>query len=260
MNFNHHSASVLPFHLDLEGKLHFVMEQKDSGYKAPFFDNGLNFLGGNWEKGIHSDKSPVETVDREINEEFWEKYEAPESLNALLGQEFLAREPQVAALYGASDVQRIKQVVPLFLSGMKHAGDYAVTVNPPITKTPLIYGSTIFVKSLSADELKNIEQILKEFDGKLTTDNLKWGSRIVSVSLADINQKGRKFSWGYCSVVNALLANGYLPKQPNGVLRPLSLIGVSPLNCPPEVERTEAGCPTYAGFEKAGCSYSEKKK
>ncbi len=76
IELNHHSASILPYHLDLEDRLNFVLERKSPDYKKPFFDNALNFFGGNWEKGKYNEKSPEETVSREIKEEFWISYEA----------------------------------------------------------------------------------------------------------------------------------------------------------------------------------------
>jgi len=66
---NHHSTGLLPYHINSQGSLEFVLEQKDPDFKKPYFDNGLNFLGGNWMKKDHEDKSPKETLIREIKEE-----------------------------------------------------------------------------------------------------------------------------------------------------------------------------------------------
>jgi len=259
---NHHSAAIIPFFIDDKGDLHFVFEHKDPGYKKPFFDDGLNGEGGNYEKGVHKDASPKVTVVREVSEEFWAAYEAPESLNALLGQEFIAREPQVVAKYDDKSVKRLKQAVPILTAGMKYAGSYIMTVQPPITKTELRYGSSIFVKELSKDESGELEAMVKEFDGKLTTDNLKWGSKISVVSLRQINERNMKFAWGYCSVVNSLLRNECLPRQPVGVIRPLSLVQVADmphLDAAPGL-RDANSVPTYESFENANYAYFVKQK
>ena len=261
ITLNHHSAAVLPFHVDLEDTVHLILEEKDKGYKPPFFDSGLNFLGGNWEKGVHQDKTPRELVCREINEEFWSKFEATESLNALLGQKFLDSEPEVAAKYDQASIQKIRQIGALITADMRYAGNYIIKVQPPITKTELVYGSTIFTTGLDSEKFKTVEAILKEFDGKVTTDNLKWGSRVVSVTLKEINQKNTKFSWHYCHIVNELMNSGYSFLKP-GVIRTLNLVQVSKMNyVPPEGSpdaKIEVG-PTFEELEAAGYKFVGKK-
>jgi len=252
---NHHSSAVLPYHLDRDGKLHFVLEQKDPNYKRPFFDNGLNFLGGNWKKGKQIDVSPEETLGREIKEEFWQSYEAPESLNALLGQGFLETEPQVCAHYDQVSVNRLKSVSQLLQKGIKHVADYTITVREPIAD--LVYNSTIFSRKLDEEELFEIKLLLNYFNGRLTTDNLKWGSKTTLVSLDEINEKGIKFSWGYDNIVNDLLERGALPKQNQGVIRPLKLISLEGIEYPAKAERTKSGNPTYNGFEDMGFVYKD---
>ena len=259
---NHHSASVLPFYEDLEGKVHLILEEKDKEYKLPFFDNGLNFLGGNWEKGMHVDKSPRELVCREVDEEFWTIFEPTESLNGLLGESFLKREPEVVAKYDHASVQKIKQIGALICSNMRYAGSYIIKIQPPITKTELVHGLTIFTNCLNSEKYKNIESVLKEFDGKLTTDNLKWGSHIVSTTLQEINLNNRKFAWGYCNIVNELMKSGFDNLRP-GVIRPLNLVQVSKMEYTlakgTKEAEIEAG-PSFKDFEEAGYKYLIKQK
>jgi hypothetical protein len=250
IQLNHHSAAVIPFFLGDKGDIHFVFEQKDPAYKKPFFDGALNGEGGNFEKGVHTDKSPEMTLMREVREEFWDAYEAPESLNALLGQEFLTREPQVAVKYDDKSVKRLKGAMILLTERMKYSESYIMTVQPPITKTELKYGSSIFVKQLSKEERSELEAMIKDFDGKLTTDNLKWGSKIGIFSLKDINEKNMKFSWGYCGVINMLLRREYLPRQPMGVIRPLNLVQMESMSTTVDF-LVKPGVPSYESFEMA---------
>lgn len=250
---NHHAASLLAYYVNPEKGLHFILEQKDPDYKSPFFDNGLNLIGGNWKKGVNSDKSPEGLVHREINEEFWDKYEAPESLNQLLGEKFLKREPGVIIKYNNESIQRIKSVGKILDEGARYTIDYIVKISPPITKSVLTYGLTVFTNRLSAEEFGTIEAIIDEFDGKLITDNLKWGSKIVSVSLDEINKQNKKFAWGYGHILNDLISSKL--NKSVGVIRPLNLIKVKKIKYPAEAERTKSGCPTFSGFESIGYEY-----
>src|SRR3989338_6597587 len=96
ITLNHHSASVLPYFWASEGDLIFILEQKDPGYMNPYFNKGLTFLGGNWESKKHAaDKSPEDTLKRELEEEFFLRGEEPESLAALIGGEVLAKNPDM---------------------------------------------------------------------------------------------------------------------------------------------------------------------
>ncbi len=261
MVFNHHSAGLLPYFVHPKGGLTFILEQKDPKYKSPFFDSGLNFEGGNCEKGLHPDKNPKETLVREVSEEFWAQYEAPESLNTLLGQEFITREPDVVKKYDERNVRRIQQAVPLLTEGMEYVISYRVSVNPPITKTPLQYASSIFAKQLSEGEFSQLEAMIKEFDGRLTTDNLKWGGRIVAVSLSEINNKNMKFSWGYDHIVNDMLPRLKILRQPHGVLRTMSdLVKIEVMQYLESIRIPFDTGPTYEDTEKSGYQYLDKKK
>ncbi len=236
---NHHSAGLLPY-IELDGKLFFILEQKDPGYKPPFFDNALNFLGGNWKKGVNPDKSPEELIRREISEEFWDSPEAPESLNELLGREFLTREADidVKAYDTPKNMEKLRQV--------------GRTVGRPLSEPGLIYAAGIFLRELSPDEFKSIEAVLEEFGGKVTTDNVKRGSRVVAVSLDEINQKNIKCAWGYDYILNDLLYAEKLPHQEPVIIRPLRLIEVMKIR-----EEELQTSPTFEAFEKAGYKYRE---
>lgn len=249
IKLNHHAGVVLPYHLDAEGTLHFILEQKDPGYKAPFFDNALNFLGGNWQKGVHDDKTPDEVAIREVEEEFWVRHEPAESLNELLGQDFLQHEPEVLGRYNLQTAQRIQQAGRMLTEDIQYADSYLVDISPPICDPKLSYGLSVFTCPLSEEEFGTIEDLLTHFDGKLTTDNLRWGSRIVSISLPEINQDNRKFSWAYDKVMNSMFENGLLPAQPVGVLRELSLVDVKPVFYFEPMEKSELGCPTFQALE-----------
>jgi hypothetical protein len=248
---NHHSAAVLPFHFGENG-LTFVLEQKDPKFKPPYFDNAFCFLGGNWQKGEHTDSSPIQTLSREVREEFWQQYEAPESLNALLGEEFLQREPDVIARYSSQEVNRIKEMSNLLLTGARHVVDYVFTINPPIMKTPLVAGSSIFLKELTREELQTIEGLVLEFQGRLTTDNLRRGSQTAVTSLDKINARASKFAYQYDHILKDLLGNELASYAPVGILRTIDpkLISVRRVSYPQDIGFNSSEGPSYHDLEQ----------
>lgn len=245
----HHCATILPFYRK-NGDLYFLLEQKDPKFRQPYFENGLNFLGGNWIKD--KDNSPLDILAREISEEFYLTSEPEESLNALLGQEFLKDENKralVVASHTPEKLSRVQQLGGSLLTQVSYAMSFVVTVRPPISKNDdLNYGASIFLKELSENEFNGLEKLLKEFDGKISTDNLKFGGKTVLVSLDDINTNNRKFSWGYDHIVNSLADNGYLPSHKDGVLRPLKLVSVDKLDTS-RVKKDANNVPTFAGLK-----------
>lgn len=250
IRLNHHAASLLSYYVDSEKGLHFILEQKDPDYKPPFFDNGLNLIGGNWKKGVNKDKSPEELVHREIKEEFWIIEEPQEYLNELLGEEFLKREVEGGGKYDDKFLQRIKSVGKILYKGARYTTDYIVKILPPITKDVLTYGLTVFTNKLSKEEFKTIEAIIDDFKGKLITDNLKYESKIVSVSLDEINGDNKKFAWGYGHILNDLISSD-IDTSSIGVIRPLNLIEMKKIEYP--IKRNK--CPSFNDFESMGYEY-----
>lgn len=246
---NHHAGVILPYYQDTDGTLYFIFEQKDPKYKKPFFDNGLNFLGGNYNKGINYDLSPEETVRREIAEEFGQIYEAPESINQILGQKFQKEDNKnlEVKLENLKELQIINDILQSNLSSPKN---YILTTNPPIMKTPVTQGLSVFPRVLDKTEYQELKRIINMYNGTLTTDNHKWGSKIVFSNLEKINYKNQKFAWGYGRTLNKVFNN-------QGVIRPIdnSLISVKPLEYDSKLGTSSVGGPTYQGLEKAGFIY-----
>lgn len=243
---NHHSAAVLPYFIDDKGKLHFIAEQKDSGYKPPFFDNGLNLLGGNWEKGKgYADRKPSELLQRKIAEEFWQIQESYERLNELLKENFLENEQEVTAKYDSSAINRISEIADI-LTDNNLMADFIVTVNPPVTKTPLAYASSVYGKELDAEEYDTINKILGEFNNRVTTDNLKKGNQTLVKSVNDCNMQNTKFAWGYDHTLNHLIDMYDLGEEK--IYRPLSLITVEPFG---------KKFTSFSDVEKMGYNYDD---
>ncbi len=217
---NHHSAALLPYYVSATGTLHFVFERKDPKFRAPYFDRGLNFLGGN---SLPQDVSTLDLLHRELSEEFWHIDEPQESLNALLGQAFIDEHPDVVDRFSVHDVNKIQEISTCILRDAVYAGTYERRIPPPIMKTELVHTGSIYVKRLDALEFKLIEDLLSQYGNKITPDNLRWGSTVEIATLEDINQHAQKFAWGYCGLLNDLLQRGFFPSDER-VLRPLSLI------------------------------------
>ncbi len=254
-----HSAAVLPYFVS-SGELYFLLEQKDPKFRTPFFENGLNFLGGNCDlkKGIgKDDTTPEGTAAREVKEEFFLIKEPEESLNELLGQEFLTKDQEllskVKVTHTLENLKRVRDAGTRLLEGVQYAQSYIMTVHEPISKPgsgPMVYGSSIFVKEMDEREFRGLEKLLDDLGGKVTTDNLKFGGKTVLASLKQINEENRKFAWGYCHVVNALLNERALPAQAYGVIRPLSLVSLRGMDVS-GVEHNQHRVPTYTGLRKA---------
>jgi len=254
IKFNHHAAAVLPYYLNKERGLCFVLEQKGPDYMIPYFNNGLCLLGGNWQKGIHTEQSPEGTMIREVYEEFWNRAEEDDSLNDLIGEKVVKRQPELIDKYDKAAIQRIQQIGEMFVNGVRYAADYIVSINPPILENVLTAGFSIFARELSDNEFKGVENIIDEFDGKLTTDNLKWGGRTVCVYLDEINSENMKFTWSYDHMVNDMLGSE-LPAQEPKIIRTLGLVGAERIQLPQGIDISESGCPTYESFKKIGCEY-----
>jgi len=211
---NHHSAAVLPYYVEGD-TIHFLLERKDPGYKPPYFDNGLNFLGGNRQD---VDTSPKELATREVQEEFRKRKEGEESLNKLLGQQFTDESQEEAPQsYDEATTERIKGVIPRVLDSMRYQGSYIISVHPPITKDVLRYGATVFTKELSGEEFGYLSNLVRDLDGKLTPDNIKYDSSTVVTSLDEINRDNMKFAWGYDHILNGLASKGIFLIQSVGV-------------------------------------------
>jgi len=248
-----HSAMLVAYYLEKD-RLHLIFEQKDPNYKRPYFDSGLNFLGGNYEKGKHDHSSPYETLLEEIREEFHSMPEKPESLNELLGEKFIEKEPDLVAKYDHKTTERIREMGNILTKNVHPIKDfYIVEIHPPITKDVLTYGSSMFNRELNGNEFKHIKELIDEFDGKLTTDNLKWKSKIVTVPFDYITKKN-KFAWESAHVLVDLLGSE-LPAQPTDQIRLLDEVKLIKKVYPPTAEIDKFRCPTFTGFESLGYNY-----
>lgn len=255
---NHHGAIGINYHIDDAGITHIIFEQTDETYNPPYFDESLKCLGGNWEKGAnYSDKSPEDTYYREIREEFWEKKEEQESSGGFYNQNFINKKNPSNTKYNKRAIDDIKQIPKILLENVEHCADYVVTLQPPITKDTLKHGLTVFQRELDESEFNKITKIIDEYNGALTTDNLKWGSKIVCMTIDEINEYKIKTAGGQNLIINNLITSKILPDNEKINIRPnvKNLINISRIKYPSDGELTESGCPTFKGFEDMGYRY-----
>ena len=260
-NLKTHAGVVLPYHVDGNRDLHFVFERKDPGFKIPFFDNGLNFLGGNYQKGgKYTDASPEDTAVREIREEFGILEEdIDESYEKLTGQSFESwqRTQQTSENLRLDITKRFGNILS---NDLKYVGaDFIASIHSPLVKTDFQYAIAVFLRSLSQEEFGFISSNIADLEGRVTTDNLKWGSRTEVIPYSRINQTPEKFSWGYDQIMNYLIERSLLPLASGSlpVIRPLSrsFLEVNPMEYSSDIERTAKGVPTFRGFEQEGYNY-----
>lgn len=256
ISINFHASSVLPYFIDNFGKIFFVLEQKDSNYIHPYFNNALNFIGGNFQKGINKDISPEETLDRELKEEFWVIEEEDESLNTILGEDSennnkLNNDVLNNETYDPIEITRINEIAEILIKEKQNFSCYLISTNPPLTQKPLTYLSSPFLRKLSESEFKTMKNLIKFFNGKLTPDNLKWGSKIIIISLDEIVSKKPIFSWTYDQILKHLIKN-YFKIDEEISIKNHDLINIKKqINDPPK---------TYYDFEKQGFIYNKVNK
>lgn len=266
MRLNHHSASILPFFADDKGKLFFLLEQKDPSFNPPYFNNGLSFIGGNYQPGDFPDLSPVDTLKREVLEEYWIATEADESLQNLLGETFTIKKPNVEASYKEDQLDKIRQGARILLQSVMYAADFVMRISPPITNEDLFYGLTTFTRKFDSESFNYWRNLLEEFDGKLTTDNLRWNSRIVFKSIDEIvNDDEIKFAYGYDHVLDALLQEGFIERDTARKLRTLrhaEFIHLKRMKFTNKMTKDERDvdveAPTYEDLAKQGFRYNHK--
>lgn len=266
LRLNHHSASILPFFSDEEGTLFFLLEQKDSRFNPPYFDNGLSFIGGNWQSGNFQDISPIDTLKREIFEEYWIEAEAEESLQGLLGESLTIAKPNNEASYDEYQLDKIRSGAQTLLQSVTHVADFVVRITPPIISESLVYGLTIFIRKLDENNFAYWKNLLAEFDGKLTTDNLRWNSSIVFKTLDEIqSDEELKFAYGYDHVLNALLQDGVICPKTCLQLKTLqhtNNINFQRMKLSRNIKKVKrgigAGAPLYDSLEKHMFVYEQR--
>ncbi len=251
-NLKFHSAGIFPYAFPKDKKITFLFEMKSEDYIPPFFNNGLGFLGGNRDA---KDESPERTLERELNEEFHIICEdEEESLNELLGEEVLQeRHIPFNMNYDKKTIEDIKRVPSILLERKIYVGSYLATFSPPLAgiKREIRGIESIFIKELSQEEYLFVNTLLKKTEGKITTDNLKFGGKTLFASLDDINENKYKFSWDCGYIINDILKKGKVPIPQGGhiAIRSLEDIRIEPIHTSKN--------PTFKEFEFMGLTYKE---
>lgn len=247
IKFINHACSVLPYYKE-KGLIHMIFEKKDSEFIPPYFNDGLCFLGGNWEKGIDTeDNSPKDTLIRELNEEFLNMDKKEEPLGRILNQDVDVKKGEGSKEFSALEGSYF--IVNSLSENLNDCVSYIVEVNPPVLKEKLISGFSVFPKELSKGDFEKIKKIIDASNGIITTDNEIYGSKTVHTSIDEINSKNFKFVWGYDHILGHLFNNNLMIKK--DIVRPLKHSSATFIPGVPEN-------PTYADFEKLGFEYLKK--
>jgi len=250
MLLNHHTAAIIPY-IRKGNDITFLFEEKDLAFKAPFFDSGLNGIGGH---SFFSDTepSPYQTVIRELREEFCQTEEAPEKVDLGLSQ------TDVTGLETAIAERRTGLAVAteVLVGSLERARrfDTIKTFSPPVMKEQLSHGHSDYLVELRPEEASEIVRSLQRYEGVVSPENLKFGGKVGFYSLNDINRQNRKFAYGYDHQLNLWVAAGLLPGVEQGVLRTIDsrLVDVTPAPyCRGNVPREM----TFKEMEMAGLTY-----
>ena len=254
INLNFQCSGILPYYPSGNKRITFLFEMKSEDYVPPFFNNSLCFLGGN--RGNKKDKSPEAVLERELNEEFHILDEdEEESLNDLIGQEVLKNQqgsPHTLN-YDEKTIEDIRRIPSVLLEEKIYAESYLVTFFPPFggIKRKVKGIESIFVKELSSEEYLFVDNLLKKTDGRVTTDNLKFGGKTLFASLEELNDNRYKFAWDCGQMVTDILKR---EKVPIPLRYPIAIKSLDGVEIKP-IHTTEN--PTFEEFEHMGYKYGK---
>lgn len=206
----HQAALVLPYSTDK-----YLLTQKDEGYVHP---SCWILLGGNFfydmrQKEGH-DKSPLETIKREIAEELGAKNEIfKEDLATIVGgtSEKIAKSdanfkesriPEWAALFMASSfgTEVISNLVPERDYVLRVSEDYVGRNGKP----PITFITSLFSAYISPENFKIFERMserAKKEGAKLSTE----GEGLFPIALNEITSL--EFGWGQDQIVEDFLSS-----------------------------------------------------
>lgn len=180
-----HAANLFAYHIDKEtGEVKYFLDQKDSRFKTPYFNSGLNAPGGNYLKGKHNFVSPDDIIYSEISQEFYASKEEDENLGFVFKED--VQQVGSKELHSGENMQRISQIVPILLEGIEYLGTAITRYN--LSEIKLVepaMATSLYSKALSNEEYAFISELVNKFDSKLSTDSLKFGGANRFVSMRD---------------------------------------------------------------------------
>lgn len=254
------SVEIFPYYISKEEGPIFFLEMKSDDYFTPYFNNSLNPFGGNWkntgEKYVH------EILEEELKEEFHIIEEYEDNMNNLFHNKLVEHQQygkEKRLIQKENITEEIKKIPSILLEGNKYIGSYTFTFFPPLLKEELTAGASVFIKNLSDEEYKFINEILISCDNLVTTDNFKYkGSKTLFASLGDINENKYRFAWGWEHPLIYLLEQNKLPLADNIPLKIkiLNNIKVEPIEEKSLIKKIgSANGPTFRSFERLGYKF-----
>ena len=241
----HHFSGLVPYYIDEQGELHFILEQKSDDYKHPYFHNGLAPLGGNWFKGKSPETSAEAVLIQELDEEFFLTEEHDEQV-AWMPKAPKKEEPEVRGETKA-DAKTFRQIIG---TNIKHSVNLLNRVAQHVSNLDKPFTVSVFTKKLSKEEYSTARTLLEKHRGKLSTDTIKHEGRIWIYSLKQLNEERIPFSFGYDHLLE-LLGKKERINMRDGIWRKFTLAELSYLNTPKDLETTSNGGPTFADLESA---------
>ncbi len=232
MEINHHYSGVLP---QFQGRKHnyFLLEQKDPSYVFP---NCLTFFGGNWQKGLFEEKNPLETLHREIKEEFWIVQEFFDKLsNIIPGYHKEADNPTTP-----ENTEMFQRIGRALLRDVVYEKSFSIQMSEPSVPKAHNWLASIYSRQLDHNDFCLLESVLIENEGSITPDNFKWGSK--AVILSDKELSGDKFAWGFEKMYSAITEHALIHNQDGTRVKEIN--GFADIN--------------YELFEKRGFEYIVK--
>ena len=201
--WNHASTNVLPYHVGRDGTFTFLLERKGTSFKAPYFNGGLNPLGGNADPS-ELDGYPLQIGTREIREEFLIQEERPESLDQIVGQPLQDELPGEHE-YTPAETRQVQEVGGILLRRWQHLVDYELTVGAPVMPNhPLICLVNVFTRQLDDDEYSFISDTVARLGGKVTPDNRMWDGETAIIN--ETNLPSERYAWACNHILSDISA------------------------------------------------------
>ncbi len=229
MKYNHHYSGILASHKGRNDS-YFLFEQKDPTY---IFPNCLTLFGGNWQKGLFEEKNPLDTLFREIKEEFWIEEEEWDKLsNIIPGYHKEADNPN-----RPKGVEEICHIGRMLLNNPQYQNTFSVQMREPTVPRAHNWLASIYATQLNSSDFEYMHNVISSRDGVITPDNYKWGSKAVILSEKELVPD--RFSWGFEQILSTLIPTNLGRNQDGTIVVPL----YAPVNLP------------YLFFESKGHEY-----
>lgn len=242
MEINNFSSHVVPYYSS-NGNIALVLERKSPEYNAPYFNSALSLFGG---VSKNEDGCAHSSLERELREEFWLLPDVDVTLD--MGIEFNVEKSASSDSLDEKSKLEVQRIGKILMSNVIYVSDFIFGVKPPVNKKDINICVSVFLRELSLDELLYITNVQGKNNGKVTPDNLRWGSTTEVLTINQINRTNDRFAWGFDKVINHLISQNHIESN-FLVANVLDFVSVRPFTYTGLLERES---PKFSEYERLG--------